>query len=212
MRQRQRFAALTLAVVLSACSTGSNDAGVSRTRSLSASSSETAQASTTVSSRSVATEPLATDTPAVTRALQTLIDRYDAAVQSILRDPRVAADRASAPVRAYLVLFPPTSGFAEGALRFWTQEADRGRFYRPGPGGQLTKSTVMTVTSSDPDNATFAICAVHSIEVTDRSGAVVEAQGGRSAVSASAVRVDGTWMLRDLTQEPATACPGPAGH
>jgi hypothetical protein len=50
---------------------------------------------------------------------------------------------------------------------------------------------------------------VNSIEVVDASGAVIESQGGQTAASAVAVRVDGMWLLRDLTQTSATGCPNP---
>lgn len=156
------------------------------------------------------TEPAGTDQAAMAPILQALIDRYDTAVAAILVDPRVASKGDHEAVVSYLGLFAPDSAFAEGAVRSWTREGERGRFYRPGPRGRLTQSTVMAVTSSSADEVTFGICAVNSIEITDAAGAVIEAQGGQTAASVVAVRVGGAWLLRDLTQASATDCPRPA--
>ena len=210
-RPPRRVLVVLAVVVLSACSNGGDETSGSSTTSDDASSTAATRASTTTSPRSAATQPPATDIAALTPALQNLIDRYDAAVRDILRDPTVAADRASQPVRDYLRLFPSDSAFAEGALQFWVQEGERGRFYRAGPRGQLTESTVAGVSPASPDEATFTICALNSIEITDGAGAVIESQGGQSAASVTAIRVNGVWILRDLTQAPATNCPDPAG-
>lgn len=209
-RRPQRVLVTVAIVVLGACSNGDDGDSESTTTSRGASSTTAAHASTT-SAQPDATQPPATDIAGVTPVLQSLINRYDAAVADVLRDPRVAADRTSQPVRGYLSLFPPDSAFADGALQFWVQEGQRGRFYRAGPRGRLTESTVATVSPSSPDEATFTICAVNSIEITDGAGAVIEAQGGQSAASVTAMRVDGVWILRDLTQAPASSCPAPAG-
>ncbi len=210
-RRPQRVLVVLAVVVLGACSKAGDERGESSTTSDVASSTAATRASTTTSPQAGETQPPATDIAAVTPALQDLIDRYDAAVRDVLRDPRVAADRASQPVRDYLGLFASDSAFAEGALQFWVQEGERGRFYRAGPRGQLTESTVATVSPASPDEATFTICALNSIEITDGAGAVIESQGGQSAASVTAIRVNGVWILRDLTQAPATSCPAPAG-
>ena len=134
--------------------------------------------------------------------LQSLIDRYDAAVARILADPRVAADREHESVAAYLELFQLGNSFTDGALAFWVREGESGRFYRPGPRGQLTDSTVTDVTASSADEVTFTICALNSIEITDEAGAVIESQGGSTSASVVAVRVAGRWVLRDLDSDP----------
>jgi hypothetical protein len=139
--------------------------------------------------------------------LQDLMGRYDDAVAAILADPRVASNRESPEVTAYLALFTDGSSFADGALTNWAREGEAGRFYRPGPAGKLTSSTVMSVTPDSGDEATFAVCAQNSIEITDADGNVLESQGGQTAASVVALRVDGTWLLRDLTQASASECP-----
>lgn len=205
-RQRICIVALvTVAIVLAACS-GDDGGSASPSTTSGATTSTTARSTTSTSST---TQPPDTDTAAVAPVLQALIGRYDAAVAAILADPRVAADRENEVVRAYLALFTANSSFADGALRNWVREGEDGRFYRPGPRGQLTKSTVTGVTDASTDEATFSICAQNSIEITDSSGTVLESQGGQTAASIVAVRVEGAWLLRDLTAASTASCPPP---
>lgn len=198
-------ALMSIALGLAACS-GDDGGGASPSTTSRATTSTTARSTTSTSST---TQPPGTETAAVTPVLQALIGRYDAAVAAILADPRVAADQGNEVVRAYLALFTANSSFADGALRNWVREGENGRFYRPGPRGQLTQSTVTGVTDASEDEATFTICAQNSIEITDSSGTVHESQGGQTAASIVAVRVEGSWLLRDLTAASTTSCPPP---
>jgi hypothetical protein len=141
--------------------------------------------------------------------LESLIDRYDLAVATILADPRVAADSGHAAVVAYLDLFTPDSSFPRTALQFWADEGAQGRFYRPGPRGQMYESTVQSVQADSPDQVTLLVCSLKSIVVVDGSGNELSAEGGQSGGSVVAVRVDGTWLLRDLTRTSAADCPDP---
>ena len=206
-RRGSLLGALSIVLSLAACSPDDGGGGTTSSTTKSTTTSSTAISEST--STTPATEPPGTSQAAVEPILQSLIDRYDKAVAAILVDPRVAANRENEAVASYLRLFTPGSTFAGGALGFWTREGASGRFYRAGPGGQLTKSTVMALTSSSTDEVTFKICALNSIEITDAAGAVIESQGGQTAASVVAVRVDGAWLLRDLTQAPATGCPQP---
>ena len=204
-RQRAFIVALVaIAIVLAACS-GDDGGGSASSSTTSRATTSTTDGSTT--STSSTTEPPGTETAAVTPVLQSLIGRYDAAVAAILTDPRVASDRENEAVLAYLALFTANSPFADGALRNWVREGENGRFYRPGPRGQLTQSTVTGVADASADEATFTICAQNSIEITDSSGTVLESQGGQTAASVVAVRVAGAWLLRDLTAASAASCP-----
>lgn len=205
----RKMLGLLLAAVLavSACSGGDDDASPTTT-SAGGRSTTTTEVTTSTST----TQPAATDTAAVTPVLQDLMGRYDAAVAAILADPRVASTPESAEVRAYLALFTDDSSFADGALANWAREGEAGRFYRPGPAGKLTSSTVTFVTPVSGDEATFTICAQNSIEITDADGNVLESQGGQTAASVAALRVDGTWRLRDLTEASASECPDPGGE
>ena len=195
---------LVAAVMLGACSGNDDDAGPTTTSSAPRSTTTTSEASTSSTST---TQPAATDVEAVTPVLQDLMGRYDAAVAAILADPRGASDPTGAEVEAYLALFTDNSTFADGALASWAREGEQGRFYRPGPGGQLTRSTVIAVTPADDDEATFTICAENSMEITDSDGNVVESFGGQTAASVVAVRADGRWRIRDLTEAATSGCP-----
>ena len=167
-------------------------------------SRSTSRSAPTSQSQTPETEPVALEP-----VLQSLLDQYDTAVAEILADPRVASDRESEPVRTYLALFAPDSAFADGALRSWEAEGANGRFYRAGPRGKVTESTLATIDSSTENEATFSICAVNSFEIVDAAGTVLEAQGGVTAATVVAERIDGSWVLRDLTQSSASNCPRP---
>ena len=199
------FVLAVLLLFVSACS-GNGDAASSGTSASTTSSSSTSTTNTSTSSTST-TQPPATDVAAVTPALQELMDRYDSAVAAILTDPRVASNPDSNEVQAYLALFTGSSSFADGALASWTREGEAGRFYRPGPRGELTNSTVTEVTPASEDEASFTVCAVNSMEITDSAGNVIESVGGQTAAMVVAVRVDGVWRLRDLPEASATGGP-----
>lgn len=206
----RRSAAVLLAAVLALGACSGDDADAGPTNTTTSEPRETPSTTSTTRANGAATsttQPPATDTEAAATVLQDLISRYDAAVAAILADPRVAADPASREVQSYLSLFSENSAFADGALANWANEGAAGRFYRPGPRGQLTSSTVIDLTPAGDDEATFDICAENSMEITDAAGNVVESFGGQTAASVVAVRIDGVWQIRDLTQAPASGCP-----
>lgn len=155
------------------------------------------------------TEPPATETAAVTPILQSLVDRYDTAVAAILADPRVASNSEHEAVAAYLRLFTPGNDFSQTALKFWADEGKQGHFYRPGTLGRMYKSTVQSIQADSPEQVTFAVCSLKSIVIVDESGSEISAEGGQGAGSVVAVRVDGTWLLRDLSRTSPTNCPDP---
>lgn len=223
---------LTLVLAAAGCSDDSDAA--SSTSSVS--TSPPIALSTTTSAPSTSTIPTTTSTDAPTTttqpaspsstaptttsappplepALQELLDRYDAAVTTILADPRVAADPSSAEVSDYLALFTVDSTFAQGALDTWADEGEQGRFYRPGPAGELVDSVLHDVTNVTDTVAEFTVCSASSIEVVDSDGDVIESQGGVAFVEAVAARSENDeWLLRELTQSSGD-CPsqGAAG-
>ena len=153
---------------------------------------------------------MAPDPVELQRELESLIDRYDLAVATILSDPRVASDRGSDAVLAYLGLFTTDSGFPDTALKFWESEGEAGHFYRPGPRGEMFVSTVQSVDVLSPEHATFGVCSLKSIVIVDESGDEVSAEGGQTAGSGVAVLSDGHWLLRDLTRTADDNCPDEA--
>jgi hypothetical protein len=161
--RRLRLAAFGLTAVLSACSgsTASKTTIPSTTVPTTLAPTTVPVISTTVvpTTTAATTLPLTTAAPTTTLApttttvplavtFQSLIDRYDAVVAAILADPRVAADVTNPKIVAYLALFPPNDAFTATPLKFWANEGVLGRFYRPGPGGAISKSTVRKVTST----------------------------------------------------------------
>lgn len=70
-------------------------------------------------------------------------------------------------------------------------------------------STVQSVQVDSPNQTTFLVCSLKSIVIVDGSGNELSAEGGQSAGSVVAVRVSGTWLLRDLTRSSAANCPDP---
>ena len=126
----------------------------------------------------------------------------------ILTDPRVTSDPANPTITAYLALFAPESTFAQGALTSWAQDAAEGRSYRPGPGGSMIDSTLVDVTAASDTEAAFTVCAANSMQAIDAAGNVIESSGGVTFVNATAVQVNGDWLLRDLSQSSGD-CPEP---
>lgn len=226
MTRRSLPAVIAVVLLVGACS---GDDTSDPTSTSSASSTSTVGPSTTPASTTPATSVEPTTTPttssasttsqpsttpattmpaAIETVLQGLLDRYDDAVTTILTDPRVVSDPASPAVTAYLALFASESTFARGALTSWAQDAVEGRSYRPGPGGSMIDSTLVDVTAASDTEAAFTVCATNSVEVINGAGTVIESSGGVAFVNATAVQVNGDWLLRDLSQSSGD-CPEP---
>ncbi len=223
--RRLRLAALGLAAVLSACSgSTASKTTIPSTTVPTTFAPTTVHAITTVvvptTTQAPTTLPPTTAAPTTTLApttttaplgatFQSLIDRYDAVVAAILADPRVATDLTNPKIVAYLALFPPNDAFTATPLKFWANEGALGRFYRPGPGGAISKSTVRQVTATSETEASFDICVVKSTSIVDASGNILESSGGPTAGTIAVVKVDGVWLIRDLTLASAANCPKP---
>jgi hypothetical protein len=132
--------------------------------------------------------------------------RYDAAASAILGDPRIASDASDPRVAAYVSLFVADSAFPKGAMAAWAQEGEQGRAYRPGAAGRLLKSTVVSVSAGSTDTAAFEICTVRSFVIVDASGQTIGSEGGIAAAHGVAVRENGEWRLRDLTEIASSMC------
>lgn len=164
--------------------------------------------SAATTSPSSTTAPTTTESPPLEATIQELLDRYDAAVTTILTDLRVTADPTSPAVTEYLALFAPDSTFAQGALNTWAQAAAEGRSYRPGAAGSMIDSTLYDLGAASATDVSFTACSAISVEVVDAEGNLIESRGGVSFVEATAILVDGDWLFRDLTQSDGD-CPGP---
>jgi hypothetical protein len=139
-----------------------------------------------------------------------LMARYDTATTAILEDPRIASDVSDPRVAAYESVFVADSSFSKGALASWAQEGAQGRAYRPGADGQLLKSRVVSV-STGTDSAAFDVCTAKSFVIVDSSGQTIGSEGGVAAAHGVAVRDDGEWKLRDLTEIASSVCRSETG-
>lgn len=223
------LAAGVVALLITACS--DDDVADPSTSSVGSSTSATVEPTTTPpestapnsttvptvappSSSTATTSPPSTTAPTTTEPLplettiQELLDRYDAAVTTILTDPRVTAGPASPAVTDYLALSAPDSTFAQGALNTWAQAAAEGRSYRPGAAGPMIDSTLHELGAASETDVSFTACSAISVEVIDAEGNLIESRGGVSFVEATAILVEGDWLFRDLTQSDGD-CPGP---
>lgn len=148
---------MTVLVLAAGCSSDDtadppNSTSTSTTSSIADTTTTTAGSTTspttappTTASTSTTSEASTTSAPdALESTIQDLLDRYDAAVTTILIDPTVTSDPSSPAVTTYLALFAPGSTFAQGALSSWAQDAADGRSYRAGPGGSMIDSSLVS--------------------------------------------------------------------
>jgi hypothetical protein len=200
---------VTVLVAIAGCGTGGHDS-----RSGTPPSTTTADPMPTTESEATTattTTTVETGVETVTAALRDLAGRYDEAVEGILTDPRVAGDHAHPAVRDYLALFVPDSEFATGALDSWAQQGADGRFYRPGPRGRMSESTVSDVDVDETTKTTtFLLCSLTSVEIVDAAGTTVSAEGGQTAATAVAELIDDEWLLRELSETSSEGCDPPA--
>jgi hypothetical protein len=216
MKSRSLTAVVCLASLIGCSSTKTS----STTTPASAASTTTSGATLSTTIAIATTTPTTMSAPATTvlsttitaplvSTFQTLIDRYDAVVADIVADPRVAADPTDPKVLAYLALFPKDSTFTKTALTFWAEEGAKGRFYRPGPRGAISRSTVQNASPSSETEATFDVCIFQSTTIVDANGGPIESSGGVAAGRIATIKVDSQWLIRDLSRTSPDSCPLP---
>lgn len=136
--------------------------------------------------------------------IEDLLGRYDAAVNEIVADPAVAADRDSELVEEFLSLFEPGSEFAEESLEGWAAQGDTGIALRPLDAGTPVNETKLVgplVRVSD-DEVSFEQCAVQSFVKYDDDEEVTRVERALLAGEGTAVRADGRWVLGELSTPP----------
>ena len=151
--------------------------------------------------RAAGGQPSGDDPEAVRPYVEALVAGYDEAVNALVAEPSLAADRAAPTVRAYLDVFEPDSAEADEALAGWAGAGEEGGSVRP-----LNAATPMIATTVDggvetvgDDEVVFATCAEHHYQQLDGTGTVVDVVDVVGlAGEGVAVRVDGAWRLRTL--------------
>jgi hypothetical protein len=197
---------LTLAACSSSTAPPTTTTSTTSTASTPTTTTKSTTTTTVAPSTTVPTTTTTTAAPLET-TFQSILDRYDAAVNAILADPRVANDPNDANVKAYLALFQKDATFPSGVVTYWAEEGAKGRFYRPGPAGVLQRSRLLKVTSSTATEAKFTMCAYQSMTVVDANGGQLEGIDGVAPVDVVALNIDGVWLLRDLTKRAGDECP-----
>jgi len=138
--------------------------------------------------------------------------RYDSATNALLARPSDAADASASTRGAYLAVFVPGSAFASGALASWAHEGAQGHSYQSGSRGQLVTTQVTSVEPVASNTVGFGVCVASSFVIVDSAGHVLESQGGIAAGHGVAVRVDGQWLLRDLSLTGSRDCSAGQGR
>ena len=136
--------------------------------------------------------------------VEELLERYDAAVNEIVADPAVVADRDSELVEEFLSLFEPGSEFADQSLEGWAAQGDTGIALKPLDAGtpvNVTKLVGPLVRVSD-DEVSFEQCAIQSYVKYDDDEEVTRVERALLAGEGTAVRVDGQWVLSGLSTPP----------
>jgi len=136
--------------------------------------------------------------------VEELLGRYDAAVDEIVADPAVVADRDSELVEEFLSLFEPGSAFADESLEGWAAQGDTGVALQPLAAGtpvNVTKLVGPLVRVSD-DEVSFEQCAIQSYVKYDDDEEVTRVERALLAGEGTAVRADGQWVLSELSTPP----------
>jgi len=131
-----------------------------------------------------------------------LLQRYDEVVNQIVADPTVVRDSNDPLVVEFRSLFDPDSDFAQESLDSWAEMADNGVSLKPQSSKYPVNVTYIdgNVIPGEDDEVSFAQCAVQRwVRFQDGKETDRSVDGALLAGNGSAVRVDGHWLLEELT-------------
>lgn len=131
-----------------------------------------------------------------------LLQRYDEVVNQIVADPTVVRDTNDPLVVEFRSLFDPDSDFAQESLDSWAEMADNGVSLKPQSSKYPVNVTYIdgNVIPGEDDEVSFAQCAVQRwVRFQDGKATDRSVDGALLAGNGSAVRVDGHWLLEELT-------------
>jgi hypothetical protein len=157
-----------------------------------------------------AEQPAADDVEAVEPVLADLLERHDDVVNEVLADPEVARDDDDPLVEEYLSLYSPDSVVPEQVVEAWVADADAGRSTHPVDPGHPAVATRIDggIQAISDDEVRFPTCSEQRYASYESDGALVEMVPYREQPGeATAVRVDGVWLLLQLDSfEGQAAC------
>lgn len=198
--------ALAAMLLLAACSSGDDSSSSDDERSTSDEGEEASvdSGSETTTTTSPGPEPGGTKPDEVAPYLRDLLRRYDEVVTKIVADPEVASDGDDPLVKEFLSLFEPGSDFAAGSLEGWQRYAGTGVTLMPLSAGEPVSETSIEgpMYTVDEDEVTFGHCTVLDY-VLYRNGEEAErAERKLLPGNGRAVRLDGRWLLIDISTPP----------
>ena len=149
-------------------------------------------------------EPSAGELDQVIPYIEDLLARYDEAVNDIVADPTIAQDPGNPTVEEFVSLFEAGSEFAAGSLEGWASQAEQGITLQPASPdhGVNTTSLEGPPTRIDDDTILFGQCTLQSYVVVEGGAETRREDRKLLPGSGQAVRVDGHWLLREITTPP----------
>lgn len=151
-------------------------------------------------------EPTAAEPTDVVPYIEDLLAGYDAAVNEIVTDPSVAEDPDSPVIEEFMALFEPGSTFATGSVDGWVAQSAEGTALEATSADQDINTTVMEgpPTRIDDDTVLFGQCTVQSYVVVRDGDEERRADRVLLPGNGRAVRIDGHWLLQEITTPPET--------
>jgi hypothetical protein len=150
----------------------------------------------------VAEQPTGDNVEAVEPVLVDLLERYDEVVADILADPTVARAGDDPLIQEFVGLYTPDNPAPEAAIDAWAADAEAGRSTRAAETGfpaiaSRIDGDIQTVSANE---VRFPFCNELRTVTFDEDGNVVEFVPYREQPGeATAVRVEGQWLLQQLT-------------
>jgi hypothetical protein len=146
-------------------------------------------------------QPAGGDVEALEPVLVDLLERYDEVVGEVLADPGVARDEDDPLIQEFVSLYSPDSEAPEATVDAWVRDAEAGRQTHPVATGYPAIASRIDgeIETVSDDEVRFPTCNELRYATYDADGDMVDfipylEQPGE----ATAVRVDGQWLLQQL--------------
>jgi hypothetical protein len=160
-------------------------------------------------------QPAADDPEALEPVLADLLERHDDVVNEVLADPAVARDEDDPLIQEYLSLYSPDSAVPRQVVDSWVADAEAGRVTHPVEAGHpaVAARIVGELRTVSDYEVRFPICSELRYASYDGDGALVEMVPYREQPGeATAVRVDGQWLLQQVDAfDGQASCPAREG-